>query len=75
MTDNPKTIIAPAALDRARDRLRKGRHHSAAFADGIGVLPSGELNVVRADDPPFEPIVMDSETGARRRREAAARAG
>jgi hypothetical protein len=30
----------------------------------IGILPDGTLNVVKIDDPPFEPMVYD-DRGAR----------
>jgi hypothetical protein len=29
--------------------------------DGIGILPNGNLNVVKTDDPTFRPIVVDDE--------------
>jgi hypothetical protein len=29
--------------------------------DPIGILPDGSLNVVKFDDPPFRPIIIDEE--------------
>ena len=43
---------APKKFDRALEALEDGPP---------GLMPDGKLNRVKADDPPFEPEIVDDE--------------